>query len=115
MIMTARTVDAEEAQRIGLVHRLIDGDPMAQGIAFAREFSGYSLPVLGYARDAVRHAAEHRCRGLGSRRICPHSPTRRGMQPKEWRHFWKSASPTLRIAEGRRGAMREEKGAKACR
>lgn len=58
MIMTARTVDAEEAQRIGLVHRLIDGDPVTQGIAFAREFSGYSLPVLGYAREAVMRAAE---------------------------------------------------------
>ena len=58
MIMTARTVDAEEALRIGLVHRLIDGDPVAEGIAFAREFSGYSLPVLGYAREAVTRAAE---------------------------------------------------------
>ena len=58
MIMTARTVDPEEALRIGLVHRLIDGDPVAQGIAFAREFSGYSLPVLGYAREAVTRAAE---------------------------------------------------------
>jgi len=58
MIMTARTVDAEEALRSGLVNRLIDGDPVAQGIAFAREFSGYSLPVLGYAREAVTRAAE---------------------------------------------------------
>jgi len=58
MIMTARTVDAEEALRIGLVNRLIDGDPVAQGIAFAREFAAYSLPVLGYAREAVTRAAE---------------------------------------------------------
>ena len=58
MIMTARTVDAEEALRSGLVNRLIDGDPVTQGIAFAREFSGYSLPVLGYAREAVTRAAE---------------------------------------------------------
>ena len=58
MILTARTVDAEEAQRIGLVHRLIGGDPVAEGIAFAREFSGHSLPVLGYAREAVTRAGE---------------------------------------------------------
>lgn len=58
MIMTGRTVDAEEAQRIGLVNRLIDGDAVAAGIAFAREFSGYSLPVLGFARDAVKRAGE---------------------------------------------------------
>jgi enoyl-CoA hydratase len=56
MILTARTVDAEEALRIGLVHRLIEGEPIPQAIAFAREFSGYSLPVLGYAREAVARA-----------------------------------------------------------
>ena len=59
MIMTGRTIDAEEAHRIGLVNRLIDGDPVAQGIAYAREFSGYSLPVLGFARDAVKRALDN--------------------------------------------------------
>jgi len=58
MVMTGRTVDAEEAQRIGLVSRLVDGDAVAAGVAFAREFSGYSLPVLGFARDAVKRAGE---------------------------------------------------------
>jgi len=59
MIMTGRTVDAEEAHRIGLVNRLIDGDAVAQGIAFAREFSGYSLPVLDFAREAVKRALDN--------------------------------------------------------
>ncbi|HET9662653.1 MAG TPA: enoyl-CoA hydratase-related protein [Burkholderiales bacterium] len=56
MIMTGRTVDAEEALRIGLVNRLIDGDALAQGMAYAREFTGHSLPVLGFAREAVQRA-----------------------------------------------------------
>src|SRR5687768_3738174 len=56
MILTGRAIDAEEAHRIGLVNRLIDGDAVEQGIAYARELSGYSLPVLGFARDAVGRA-----------------------------------------------------------
>ena len=58
MVMTGRTVDAEEALRIGLVSRLVDGDAVQAGVAFAREFSGYSLPVLGFAREAVSRALD---------------------------------------------------------
>lgn len=56
MIMTGRTIDAEEAHRIGLVQWLIEGDALEQGVAYARKFSGYSLPVLGFAREAVARA-----------------------------------------------------------
>jgi enoyl-CoA hydratase len=58
MVMTGRTVDAEEALRIGLVSRLVDGDPIVAGVAFAQEFSCYSLPALAFARDAVKRAGE---------------------------------------------------------
>src|SRR3954471_24691677 len=59
MIMTGRTVDAEEAARTGLVNRLIEGDAVAQGVAYAREFATYSLPVLGFAREAVKRALDN--------------------------------------------------------
>lgn len=58
MIMTGRTLDAEEALRTGLVNRLIEGDAVAHGVAFAREFSGHSLTVLGFAREAVGRALD---------------------------------------------------------
>lgn len=58
MILTGRTVDAEEAYRIGLVQRVIEGEPLAAGIEYARTFSGYSLPVLGFAREAVSRALD---------------------------------------------------------
>ena len=58
MILCGRTVEAEEALRIGLVHRIADGDPVQAAIAFAREFSRYGLPALRLARDAVKRALE---------------------------------------------------------
>ena len=53
MILSGRTVDAEEAHRIGLVQRIVEGEALAAGISFAREFADYSLPVMGFAREAV--------------------------------------------------------------
>ena len=56
MILTGRTVSADEAERMGLVNKVIEGDPLEAGIAYARSFSGYSLPVLAFAREAVQRA-----------------------------------------------------------
>lgn len=58
MILMARTIDAAEAERIGLVNRLVEGDPLQEAIAFTRGFTGYSLPVLGFAREAVQRSAD---------------------------------------------------------
>jgi enoyl-CoA hydratase len=58
LILSGRAIDAEEALSIGLVNRLVDGDPVEAGIAFAREMTKHSLPVLAFARDAVRSASQ---------------------------------------------------------
>jgi enoyl-CoA hydratase len=58
MIMLGRTVEAEEAFRIGLVNRIVDGEPLDAALAFVREFTCFSLPVLHFARSAVRRALD---------------------------------------------------------
>lgn len=58
MILTARSVKADEAERIGLVNAVAEGDLLEAGLAFARRFSGYSLPALEFARRAVQRAGD---------------------------------------------------------
>lgn len=58
MILLGRTVAADEAERIGLVHRVVDGNAVEGAVALVREFSSYSLLALGLARDAVTRALD---------------------------------------------------------
>jgi enoyl-CoA hydratase len=58
IIMTGRTVLAEEALAIGLVNRVGEGDPVDLGFDFASEFTGFSLPALSFGRSAVCRALD---------------------------------------------------------
>jgi len=54
MILTGRTVGAEEALRIGLVSRVVEPPVLEGAIKFAREFMGYSRVACQLARLAVQ-------------------------------------------------------------
>lgn len=58
IIMSGRTVDAQEALRIGLVNTVAEDDMMDAATAFARTFTRYSLPTLAFARRAVQRAGD---------------------------------------------------------
>jgi enoyl-CoA hydratase len=58
VILTGRTVEAREAETLGLVNRVVESDLLAAGKAFAREFTSYGLPALRRAREAVTRALD---------------------------------------------------------
>lgn len=58
MILTGRTVDAQEALSIGLVNQIVDTDAEDAGARFAAGFTCFSRPVIALARDAVAGALD---------------------------------------------------------
>ena len=56
MVMTGRMVGAEEALAMGLINRIVEPPAVDGAIAYAKDFAGFSLPVLRYGREAVMRA-----------------------------------------------------------
>jgi len=58
MVMTGRTVNVDEALAIGLVNSIVQAPGLAAAKAYAREFSGYGLRALQFAREAVQRSQD---------------------------------------------------------
>ncbi len=58
MVMTGRTVGADEALSIGLVNRIVQAPGLDAAKAYAREFTGNGLRALQFAREAVQRAGD---------------------------------------------------------
>jgi enoyl-CoA hydratase len=59
MILTARTMDAQEAERSGLVARVVPADKLLdEALAAAAAIASYSLPSVMMAKEAVNRAFE---------------------------------------------------------
>jgi enoyl-CoA hydratase len=59
LVLTGRTMDAQEAERAGLVARIVAPDKLLdEAIAVAASFCAYSLPAVMMAKEAVNRAYE---------------------------------------------------------
>jgi len=59
MCLSARTLTAEEADRYGLVSRVVPADALErETMALATEIAAYSLPALMAVKDSVSRASE---------------------------------------------------------
>ena len=58
MVMTGRTVAADEALAMGLVNRIVQAPGLEAAKAYAREFTGHGLRALQFAREAVQRAMD---------------------------------------------------------
>ncbi|WP_416139195.1 enoyl-CoA hydratase/isomerase family protein [Halomonas sp. HK25] len=59
MILSAETIDAEKALRIGLANHIVEAEGALEAAQqFAGRFARFSLPVIGCARQAVQRAQD---------------------------------------------------------
>jgi enoyl-CoA hydratase len=59
LILTARTMDAQEAERAGLVSRVVAPEKLLEeALAVAARIAGYSLPAVMMAKESVNRAYE---------------------------------------------------------
>jgi len=59
LILTARMMDAEEAERAGLVSRIVpDGQLLEEALAIAAKIAAFSTPAVMMAKESVNRAYE---------------------------------------------------------
>ncbi len=59
MCLTARTMDAQEAERAGLVSRVVPADKLQEeALAVAQKVANYSLPVAMMIKESINRAYE---------------------------------------------------------
>ena len=59
LVLTGRMMDAAEAERCGLVSRIVSGDTLIdEALKAAQKIAGFSLPAVMMAKEAVNRSYE---------------------------------------------------------
>jgi len=59
MILTGKTIDAQTALQFGILNQIVEAEnALEKTYEFCKTFSLYSLPVLSFARSAIRRAGD---------------------------------------------------------
>ncbi|MQA76709.1 MAG: enoyl-CoA hydratase, partial [Solirubrobacterales bacterium] len=97
LILTGRTMDAEEAERAGLVSRVVPAaDLPAEAAATASVIAAYSKPAVMTAREAVDHSQEVGLRdGIVYERRVFHALFATDDQKEGMRAFLEKRAPTF--------------------
>jgi enoyl-CoA hydratase len=96
--LTGRTIDAEEAERTGLVARVVAADKLEEeALAVATKIAGFSLPVVLKIKEAINRAYESSlAEGLRFERREFHSTFALDDQKEGMRAFVAKRKPTFR-------------------
>ena len=101
--LTGRMIDAQEAERSGLVARVVPADKLFdEALAVAAKIAGYSLPVVLKIKEAINRAYESSL----PKACCPSAasftrPSRWTIRRKACARSSKSASPSSSTARVR--------------
>ncbi|HZU71186.1 MAG TPA: enoyl-CoA hydratase/isomerase family protein [Acidimicrobiales bacterium] len=93
LIFTSRDVDAEEAYRLGLLDRLVEGDLVKEAVALAEQMAGWPPLALRSAKRVLQHnlevdlreALRYETAGLGYARRAPNDVREAGLSFRERR------------------------------
>ena len=98
MILSARTVDASEAERLGLVTRIVESnDPALIGREFLKPYLKHSLIALELAKQAVQRGMQTTlAEGLGIERDCSTMAFRSGDATEGMTAFLEKRPPVFK-------------------